>query len=175
MCENRICLTQGAFHLSELAGRTITGPVSKQIKSAFSKGSLVKNHLLRAYCLGFDWPGWIVLIRSEILITTGMVWPVSSDKWKAPSDSLSSFRFVSFYFSRSHSGIQFGTPLSIWARETGYHNCEVSITSWVSDRGEFRHHERTWSYYVVGLEEDTLSPLIMFTSLYILHTGRVAS
>ena len=49
---NRI--TKGAFHLSELAGRTITGPVSKQIKSAFSKGSLVKNHLLRAYCLGFD-------------------------------------------------------------------------------------------------------------------------
>ena len=24
---------------------------------------------------------WIVLIKSEILITTGMVWPVSSDKW----------------------------------------------------------------------------------------------
>ena len=161
MYENRIYPTKGAFHLSELAGRAITGPVSKQIKSAFSKGFLVKNRLLLAYYLGFDWPGWIVLIRSEILITTGMVWPVSSDKWKAPSDSLSNFRFVSFYFSRSHSGIQFGTPLSIWARETGYHNCEVSITSWVSDRGEFRHHERTWSYYVVGLEEDTLSPLIM--------------
>ena len=26
----------------------------------------------------------VVLIKSEILITTGMVWPVSSDKWKAP-------------------------------------------------------------------------------------------
>ena len=24
------------------------------------------------------------MIKSEILITTGMVWPVSSDKWKAP-------------------------------------------------------------------------------------------
>ena len=159
MYENRICPTKGAFHLSELAGRAITGPVSKQIKSAFSKGFLVKNHLLRAYYLGCDWPGWIVLIRSEILITTGMVWPVSSDKWKAPSDYLSRFRFV--FFTRSHSSIQFGTPLSIWARETGYHNCEVSITSWVSDRGEFRHHERTWSCYVVGLEEGTLSPLIM--------------
>ena len=31
-----------------------------------------------------EWSGWIVLIKSEILIMTGMVWPVSSDKWKAP-------------------------------------------------------------------------------------------
>ena len=34
--------------------------------------------------LGFDWSGWIVLIKSEILIATGMVWPVSSDKQKVP-------------------------------------------------------------------------------------------
>ena len=26
----------------------------------------------------------VVLINSEILITVGRVWPVSSDKWKAP-------------------------------------------------------------------------------------------
>ena len=44
----------------------------------------MKTHLLRAYYLRFDWSGWIVLIKSEILIATGMVWPVSSDKWKAP-------------------------------------------------------------------------------------------
>ena len=25
--------------------------------------------------------GWLVLNKSEILITTGMVWPVSSDNW----------------------------------------------------------------------------------------------
>ena len=36
--------------------------------------------LFLVYYLGFDWSGWIVLIKSEILITTGMVWPVSSDK-----------------------------------------------------------------------------------------------
>ena len=36
----------------------------------------------RACCLGFDWSSWIVLIKSEILITTRMIWPVSSDKWK---------------------------------------------------------------------------------------------
>ena len=116
MYENRIYPTKGAFHLSELAGRAITGPVSKQKKSAFSKGFLVKNRLLLAYYLGFDWPGWIVLIRSEILITTGMVWPVSSDKWKAPSDYLSSFRFVSFCFSRSHSErVKLATTTVKWA------------------------------------------------------------
>ena len=43
----------------------------------------MKNVLLRAYYLGFDWSGWRVLIKSEIIIATGMVWPVRSDKWKA--------------------------------------------------------------------------------------------
>ena len=33
---------------------------------------------------GFDLFGRIVLIKSEILVTTGMAWPVSSDKWKVP-------------------------------------------------------------------------------------------
>ena len=32
----------------------------------------------------FERSDWIVLRNSEILITTGIVWPVSSDKWKAP-------------------------------------------------------------------------------------------
>ena len=45
---------------------------------------LLKNYLLCAYYLRSDWSGWIVLIKSEILITTGMVWPVSPDEWKAP-------------------------------------------------------------------------------------------
>ena len=27
------------------------------------------------------------MIKSDFLITTGMVWPVSSDKWKAPLDA----------------------------------------------------------------------------------------
>ena len=31
---------------------------------------LLKHHLIRAYHLGFDLSGWIVLIKSEILITT---------------------------------------------------------------------------------------------------------
>ena len=54
------------------------------MKSAFSKGFLLKNHLLREYYLEFDWSSWLVLIKSEILITTQMILPVSSDKWKAP-------------------------------------------------------------------------------------------
>ena len=72
--------TKGAFHLSELAGRT--SQLANEM--GFLQRVLLKNHLLHAYYLGFDWSGWIVLIESEILITTGMVWPVSSGKWKAP-------------------------------------------------------------------------------------------
>ena len=49
----------------------------------FFQEFLLKNHLLRSCYLRFDWSGWIVLIKSEILIATGMVWPVSSDKEKA--------------------------------------------------------------------------------------------
>ena len=40
-----------------------------------------------ASSIGFDWSGWIVFIKSEIFITTGMAWPVSSDKCKVPSVS----------------------------------------------------------------------------------------
>jgi len=46
----------------------------------FFEKFLLKSHLLHAYYLEFDKSGWIVLIKSEILIMTGMVWPVSSAK-----------------------------------------------------------------------------------------------
>ena len=36
-----------------------------------------------AYYVRFDWSGRIVWIKIEIPNTTGMVWPVSSDKWRA--------------------------------------------------------------------------------------------
>ena len=65
---------------TELAGRN--SQLANEM--GFFQRVLLKNHLLCAYCLGFDWSGWIVLIKSEILITTGMVWPVSSGKWKRP-------------------------------------------------------------------------------------------
>ena len=51
---------------------------------SFFREFLLKSHLLHAYYLEFDKSGWIVLIKSEILIMTGMIWPVSSDKWKEP-------------------------------------------------------------------------------------------
>ena len=54
---------------------------------------LMKNDFLRSYYLGFDWYGRIALIKSKIFITTGMSWPISSHKWKAPQ--LAS-RFASF-------------------------------------------------------------------------------
>ena len=59
--------SSGTFHLSELASRT------SQLASemGFFQRVLLKNHLLRAYYLGFDWSGWIVLIKSEILILNG--------------------------------------------------------------------------------------------------------
>ena len=44
----------------------------------------MKNDFLRACYLGFDWSGWIALIKNKILITKEMSWLVSSDKWKAP-------------------------------------------------------------------------------------------
>ena len=44
---------------------------------------LLKKHFFGAHYLEFDWwSGWSVLIKGEILIATGMVWLVSSDKWK---------------------------------------------------------------------------------------------
>ena len=63
------------------------GPVRKQMKLAISTGFLPKNVLLHACYLGFDWSGRKVVIKSEIIISTGMIWPVISDKWKAPLDS----------------------------------------------------------------------------------------
>ena len=45
---------------------------------------LLKYHVLGTYYLGCDWSGWRVLIKREIIIATGKVGPVSSDKWKAP-------------------------------------------------------------------------------------------
>ena len=51
------------------------------MKNAFFQEFLLKPHFRRACHLGFD---WIVLIKSEIVILTGIFWPVSSDKWKVP-------------------------------------------------------------------------------------------
>ena len=51
----------------------------------FFQEFLLNNHFLGAYYLGFDWSGWRDLIGMEIRIALGMIWPVSSDKWRAPS------------------------------------------------------------------------------------------
>ena len=67
---------------------------------------MLNNHLLRAYYLGFDRSSWIVLIKSEILITTGMVWPVRSDKWKVP------YVYASGLIVIRHLHISHNTPYS---------------------------------------------------------------
>lgn len=51
-----------AFQKSEMIGRIIAGPVILTMRSAFSKGFLLKNHLPPALFLGFDLSGWRVLI-----------------------------------------------------------------------------------------------------------------
>ena len=56
--------TKGAFHLSELAGRT--SRIANEID--FFHRVLLKKHLLRAYYLGSDWFRQIVLIKSEIVM-----------------------------------------------------------------------------------------------------------
>ena len=53
----------------------------------FFQGFFLKNYLPRAYFLGLDWSGWMVL--NSHFNKRGTAWPVSSDKWKAPSVSLS--------------------------------------------------------------------------------------
>ena len=72
----------------------------------FFQEFLLNNHLLRAYYLGFDRSSWIVLIKSEILITTGMVWPVRSDKWKVP------YVYASGLIVIRHLHISHNTPYS---------------------------------------------------------------
>ena len=77
-------LTEGAFQESKLTGQIIARPVILTMKNAFFQEFLMKNHLFCESYSGFHRSGWIVLIKSEIRIMTGMVWLVSSDKWKAP-------------------------------------------------------------------------------------------
>ena len=57
----------------------MAGPVIFDDKIGFFQESEIKTHLFRAYYLRFDRSGLIVLIENEILIATGMVWPVCSD------------------------------------------------------------------------------------------------
>ena len=66
-------LSLGAFQKTELIGWTIAGPIILTMKNAFFHEFLLKHHLLRACYLGFYRSGWTVLIKSEILIMTGMV------------------------------------------------------------------------------------------------------
>ena len=67
-----------AFHLTERAGQT----TALENKIGFFQEVLLKNLLLYVYCLGFDWSGWIVLIKSEIIIDwnglAGQFWQMES-------------------------------------------------------------------------------------------------
>ena len=43
-------------------------PVSLKMKKGFSKSFFLKNHLLCAYYLRFDWSGWIVWLKGKLLL-----------------------------------------------------------------------------------------------------------
>ena len=63
-----------------------------EVRTGFFLGVLLKKtHQSNAYYSSIDQSGWTV-IKSEILIITGMVWLACSDKWKALLDSLESSR-----------------------------------------------------------------------------------
>ena len=53
-------------------------------KRLFLRVFAEKTTFFRAYYSGFNWSGWIVLIKSKILVTTERVCQICSDKWKAP-------------------------------------------------------------------------------------------
>ena len=78
--------------MSELAGRTIAGPVILIMENAFFQEFSLKHHFLRACYLGSDWFDWIVLIKSEILILTGMVWVVNSNDQSSRRNEIGFFQ-----------------------------------------------------------------------------------
>ena len=62
---------EGAFQKSDLTSQIIAGPVILTITNAFFQEFFINSHLLHERYLRFHRSGWIVLIKSEILIMTG--------------------------------------------------------------------------------------------------------
>ena len=69
-----------AFQRSELAGRTMAGPVILRENRLLLR-EFAEKPSPPAYYLGLDWSDWIVLIKSEIPNTTGMIWPGLLEAW----------------------------------------------------------------------------------------------
>ena len=97
-----ITKTKGAFQKSELAGRTMTGPVILTMKSAFSKSFCWKTisfvHAIQDFIAG---SGWTVLIKSEIFVTTGMAERVT-EFWQMESAlKNATIKFFSPFFALS--------------------------------------------------------------------------
>ena len=113
--------SKGAFHTSKLVGRIMAEHILT-MKNALSKYFVEKPS---PSCIPFKiWqiPDWKVII-SEFLITTGMVWPVSSDKWKAPWQ---------FRGARIENG-------SLYNRFMALTTPKGSYTTWVQAPGGFNH------------------------------------
>ena len=106
----------------------------------FFQEFLRKNHLLRAYYLRLDWSGWPVLNKSEILITTGMVWPVSSHNWvNYVPKMFTIFQQRSFRFRiRDLKPSYHGRALLSYQYVTGYVTAVYSVVTQCSWGGTLR-------------------------------------
>ena len=126
-----------AHSLHLLTGWIMAGPVLLTMKRLFPR-VFYENHLLRAYYLRFVWSGSIVLIKSEILIAKGMVWPVSSDKQKAPLVSFATARAgvtqaarrIPFHPEYSQSKCGFHFLANAQARNARQWRCSFYLTRW---------------------------------------------
>ena len=173
MYESKTRPTQGAFHFSVLAGRTIAGPVSEQIKSAFSKGFLPKNHLLRAYYLWFDWSGWIVLI-SEVKVSIRLECSGRSvlTNGKHPATLFPVFASV-FFFSLSHSYTSWDALKYLnawnWLPQLWSEHHVVSV-----GQGGIQTPWKNLKLWCRRSGGGHIGSFNYVTSLYVLHTGRVA-
>ena len=83
--QSSVKLTKGTFHLSELAGQDHCRTSQLTNEIGYFQRVFTENHILPLYIIFRIWLSWLDSFdKSRNRIIKGMVWPVSSDKWKAP-------------------------------------------------------------------------------------------
>ena len=104
--KNQICLRECNWKLLKyLALRGLSKSQNWPTRPVILKWNISKyvfsltfylTHLLCIHHLEIIWSRWIVLINIGILLTTGLVWPASSDFWKSLCVIFFKFYFSSF-------------------------------------------------------------------------------
>ena len=101
----------------------------------------LKNVLFRVYYLEFDWSGWRVLIKRETIIATGMVWPVSSDKWKVPFKQLPLMTSTASHSKHTDFTLQLGFyyfilfPQDLYKNKNIWENFQISFFKYCERNG----------------------------------------